>query len=618
MTRIAFLSYDWDYEVMAAYYEGMQSLVEATPDLQLVVFHAYGQYENFSLQEGAFELFELCDLQAYDGFVIQGNRMWPPDLRQGFVDRMRALGKPVVSINYPLEGACFVGTSNYDAMHDLAAQLLRDCAVRNPVFVNGFARSQEAQDRKRGFLDACAEARLADPVVYEAGWEMERGVEVAHQLLEQRDALPDAILCCNDDLASGLQETLQAAGVGVPDDVIISGFDNRENSLRATPRITTVDRDYVGTGISALQTVLSAVAGEQLPDKVYSPVQLVLAPSSGYDDDPERLSDMVERYYAMDHELKRFYEVLSRFQPTVLAADSLGEVLASCEKYFPSFGCEAAYLTLNGLALADSGAECFVPYGALSLLAAVGGPREGLHMDANHVYARFPSKQLLPSSVPMGPGMYIVFPMRHNTESVGTLVVKGLPSSLGHGYLTFVLTLLANSIASVRKRLMLQKVNKRLDGLYVHDHLTGLFNRFGLDRFGTIAYAHLLRDFDEAQFIFVDVDNMKGINDVHGHELGDQALRDAATVIERATVDENAFAMRYGGDEFLLICRRDVRDKLIDELCELKATYQRPYDLCLSMGLVRVRKEDNLSIHDAVELADSAMYRNKRLRHQHG
>ena len=167
MIRIAFLSYDWDYEIMAAYYEGMNSLVEVTPDLQLVIFHSYGQYENFALQEGAFELFSLCDLQAYDGFIIQGNRMWPPDLRQDLVDRMRALGKPVVSVNYQLKGACFVGTSSYDAMYELAARLLHDRAVRRPAFVNGLARSHEAQDRKRGFLDACAEAGIDDPTEYE-------------------------------------------------------------------------------------------------------------------------------------------------------------------------------------------------------------------------------------------------------------------------------------------------------------------------------------------------------------------------------------------------------------------------------------------------------------------
>ena len=616
MIRIAFLSYDWDYEIMASYYTGMKSIVDATPDLQLVVFHAYGLYEDLSLQEGALELFSLCDLQAYDGFVIQGNRMWPPAMRQEMVDRIHELGKPVVSINYELEGACFVGTSNYDAMHDLVAQLLRDCHLERPAFVNGFHKSKEAQDRKRGFLDACAEVGIVDPTVYEAGWEIERGVEVAERLLEHRDELPDALICCNDDLAAGVQQTLLEAGVRIPEDVITSGFDNRENSLRQTPRITTVDRNYEGIGRLALQTVLDAVAVGELPDKVYSPAKLMLASSCGYADDPAHTASMLGRFYDMDYELKRFYDMLSQFQPTVLSADSIDEVLRSCERFFPHFGCDAAYLTLNNRYLEDNGSDQMIPYGSMSLLAAVGGARDGLRKDSNHVYARFPSRKLLPHEVPMGPGFYIVFPLRHNTESVGTMVIEGLPVSVGYGYLTFVLTLLANSLASVRKRLILQKVNKRLDGLYVHDHLTGLFNRFGLDRFGTIAYEHLLRDFGEAQFIFVDVDNMKKINDSYGHELGDQALRDAAMVIERAILDENAFAMRYGGDEFLLICRHDLRDKLIGELRELKANYLRPYDLCLSMGLVRVRKQDDLGVYEAVELADSAMYRSKRDRRQ--
>ena len=133
-----------------------------------------------------------------------------------------------------------------------------------------------------------------------------------------------------------------------------------------------------------------------------------------------------------------------------------------------------------------------------------------------------------------------------------------------------------------------------------------------LERFGTIAYEHMLRDFEAVQLTFVDIDNMKGINDGLGHEEGDAVLRDTADVIRRSTAGENAFAMRYGGDEFLLISRRDLVPRLNEQLTLLKQSVDRPYDLSLSMGTIEACADERLSIDEAIRRADDKMYQIKR------
>ena len=218
----------------------------------------------------------------------------------------------------------------------------------------------------------------------------------------------------------------------------------------------------------------------------------------------------------------------------------------------------------------------------------------------------------LPAAVPRDEPLYMVFPLRHNATCIGALVTEGVSPLLGYGFLTIALALLSASIESVRKKEILQSVNSKLDDLYVHDQLTGLFNRFGLERFGKIVYEHLLRDFEEAQFIFVDVDNMKVINDTCGHEVGDQALVDTADIIRGAIKHENAFAMRYGGDEFLIISRRNLIDKLEHEQALLKEHSVRPYELNLSMGACRVLESEGCSIDEAIQRADALMYEIKK------
>ena len=614
MKRIAFLSFDWNYEIMASYYEGMESFLARHSDVQLFIFNAFGQYASYEPEEGSFEVFSLCDLSNYDGLIVQGNRAWPPALRQELVDRVHALGKPVVSINYELKGAVTVGTDNYEAMYGLVERVLTDRQVARPAFVNGLSTSWEAQARYRGFSRACEHNGIKNARFYQANWEMEEGVRVAQELLSAPDELPDVIFCCNDDLAVGIQETLQAHGVKVPEDVMISGFDNREIGLRAHPRITTVDRDYRSIGETALSTLVALLDGGAVSPFVPSPVRYVLSASCGYPTPAESREKFAESLYAKNYALRQFFDVLTRFQPAVLNADSLLGVILECEHIFPEIRCPNVYLMINEDYLSTDAALSFLPYGDASLLMAHSGTNIKTGSDERHVYARFPSKDVLPVQIPMYSRLYMVFPIRHGTTCIGTLVTDGVSPAMGHGFLTIILTLLASAIEAARKREILQSVNSRLDDLYVHDHLTGLFNRFGLERYGIIAYDHLLRDFDEAQFIFVDVDWMKQINDVYGHDAGDQALRDTAEIINRATENENAFAMRYGGDEFLLISRRDLTSKLEHELAALKERVSRPYDLSLSIGASRVLGSELMTIMEAVERADTKMYEIKKAR----
>ncbi len=151
MKRVAFLSFDWDHEVMSAYYEGMQVCLDERGNTALFIFNAYGEHEGLDAGIWALDLFSLCDLESYDGFLIQGNRTWQPSERQRLVQKIRALGKPVVSVSYQIDGAHYVGTDNYVAEHDLVQRVLKDCGCTRPVFVNGLATSVEACERLRGF-----------------------------------------------------------------------------------------------------------------------------------------------------------------------------------------------------------------------------------------------------------------------------------------------------------------------------------------------------------------------------------------------------------------------------------------------------------------------------------
>lgn len=608
---MAFLSFDWDYEIVAEYYRGMEDYLAEHRDMRGVIFNAFGHYhKSYEAEPGSYEVFSLCNPHDFDGFLIQGNRSWPPALRQQFVNRFRSLGKPVVSINYDLEGAHSVGTNNYEAMYDLVTKVVLHHGCMRPAFVNGLATSVEAQDRARAFRDACRDCGVSDSRFYQANWQTEAGVEAAHAMLGAPDDLPDVIFCCNDDLAIGVQGTLQESGVRVPDDVMITGFDNREISSATTPRITTVDRDYRTVAITALDALRQLMDGAELPNRLFSPIQYHWRDSCRCENrtKPHSMSDL----YKLDNSLKHFYEVVSHFQSDILNATSIRDVLGMCDSYAHEVRCPNVFVTLNDRYM-HSEDSSGTHFGPISHLAVCEG---GIRLEHNerHVYATFLTEQLLPPQIPLDAPLYIVYGLHRNGSGIGTFVTEGLSPIAAHGFLAFALTLLSVAIENARKTRLLTEANARLNDLYVHDELTGLFNRFGLKRFGTPTYERLLNDQGFALIIFVDIDNMKLVNDTYGHKAGDEALRDTADIIHRASLGEDAFYMRYGGDEFLLISRNNIQRKIEDQLGLLKGTTMHPFDLNLSIGVFEVRREYHYSIEEAITRADAKMYEIKRAR----
>lgn len=613
MNKVAFLSFDWDYEIISEYYLGMQDYLQEHDDLQVIIFSAFGHYyASLDPQEENYEVFSLFNPLDYDALIIQGNRSWPPELRQVFVDRMVALGKPAVSINYDLAGATTVGTDNYQAMRGLVGKVITERGCTHTAFVNGLATSVEAQARARAYRDVCAELGVEDARFIQADWEIEAGIETAQKLLAEGGELPEVFFCCNDDLAVGLMETLQEAGVRVPEDVMVSGFDNRELSLRTAPRVTTIDRDYASIGRTALDTVQALLRGETLPGHVASPVEYILTRSCGYEgaSDEGALGDL----YTLDNSLKRFYELMNEFQTLVLSQDTLPDVFAKLERFAPEVRCPNVYISLNERFLHREQPDEALSYGAVSYLMAHSGDAILAASDKQHIYASYLTERLLPPSIPLKHPIYVVYPLRHNATCLGIVVTQGVSPLIRHGFLTFFISLLAGSFESVRRSEMLHEANRRLDHLYVHDELSGLYNRFGLERFGRIAYDRLLREDGEAYFVFVDIDDMKSINDEHGHKMGDNAIADSADVIRRATVGEDAFCMRYGGDEFLIICAHDLRSRVMDELQLLAGRTHQPYRLSLSVGACRVSASERLTMEEAIHKADTSMYRKKRAR----
>jgi len=173
--------------------------------------------------------------------------------------------------------------------------------------------------------------------------------------------------------------------------------------------------------------------------------------------------------------------------------------------------------------------------------------------------------------------------------------------------------------ASLRKELSRLEVFRTLA---YRDPLTGLWNRrYFEERWGEeLSRAERTPD-RQVSVMVIDVNDLKVINDVHGHPTGDRVLAWVATFL-RSGVRAHDVCCRTGGDEFAVILPdvgRDGREMLIGRLRRALVdanSVQRP-NVGLSIGAVSY-PTDGRGAEELIERADAAMYHDKRTQKEKG
>jgi len=165
------------------------------------------------------------------------------------------------------------------------------------------------------------------------------------------------------------------------------------------------------------------------------------------------------------------------------------------------------------------------------------------------------------------------------------------------------------------------KAEEALLALSLTDELTGLFNR---RRFFVLTEQYLkvaIRTKKRSLLLYIDMDELKWINDHYGHNEGDRALIDLSNILKK-TFRESDIIARIGGDEFVALLESTVENdeilitRLSENIKDHNAKQTRHYKLSVSVGVAQFDPENPISIDDLLSEADALMYAQKRKRAQ--
>lgn len=166
----------------------------------------------------------------------------------------------VFAYSHGTETDTYVTYSNRDSAADMIRYLLNKGHERIAV-IAGHPHSYPTAQRLLGVQMALQQAGLALPQEYiqYGNWEYESGKEQTRKLLKL-DLLPTAIFAMNDLMAAGCMAELMSAGLRIPDDMAVAGFDNREIAAYLQPSLTTVALPTTEIGTEAALRIIDMIS----------------------------------------------------------------------------------------------------------------------------------------------------------------------------------------------------------------------------------------------------------------------------------------------------------------------------------------------------------------------
>ena len=213
---------------------------------------------------------------------VRGALITPTDPAN--LDAFRRHGIPHVLVDRVLDRAAGCSVSVDDVTGgELAVRHLLDSGHSRIAYVSGPAHLAQCRDRRLGAQQALAAAGLdaeALTVIEVPALDAAAGRDAGARLLGRRQR-PTAVFCANDLLALGVLQSVFGAGVRVPEDLALVGYDDIEFAAAAAVPLTSVRQPAFRIGRSAARLLLEETSGEQHEHErvVYEP-ELVVRRSS--------------------------------------------------------------------------------------------------------------------------------------------------------------------------------------------------------------------------------------------------------------------------------------------------------------------------------------------------
>ena len=511
-------------------------------------------------------------------------------------------------------------------MYELTDHLIRKHDVKRVIYVKGIVGNIECAERKRAVTDALAEHGLELAGTIQGDFGFYGAMLKVREWLKKGEELPDAFICANDLMALGTINELHKNGIEVPRDVLVTGFDHSRESQLSYPLVATVSRQWDTMGEHVYDTLKAQIEHPDPSFRMEFESSFVPSESCGCAAREKSVLLRLEKVRNIYPDTIRSDMIDLFFQQVRLEMDSL----ESMQEFYESavetfgvndfFGSDYCFCTdrrffeedtedylLNANCVADEVDVLYEKKKGKSIPQQVIKTR-----DLYPGYTKRKGKS----------DLYIICLLNSLDFYIGYIAIRNSPDTLYNLQLKRLVNNLNLLLITIKRYIFSQKNYRKLREIYMTDFLTEMYNRTGCEK----ALFSFIEDEKAAGrstvLLFVDINNMKDINDDYGHLNGDLAIKATAEAMRRS-LPEGWLLGRYGGDEFIAVGKY-TDDMMIDRYRATFATTLEntisglhiAFNLSASTGYCIIHPDDTGTIDDYLRIADESMYEEKEKAHR--
>ena len=584
-------------------------------------------------------LSKLSDCNLLDGIIIVSGGYITDMEEKDLVKSLNFLkGKPVISlsVSLPFKFDSYCTTvSIQDAYDDVVGHCKNVHKCKRIAFLSSsYTHSREAKSRFEAYKNALEKHGypFEKSLIFQSDFSYHHTLKYLKDIFTcPEDVDFDACLCANDRMAAAMIEVLKKAGVKVPEDVKVFGYDNSAMAIANNPSISSINHNLSYQGKMCAELMHKVFSGRIIPKVTDYQVQPIYRKSCGCcpnepDNEPFTYDVLTNSLYN-NSDIMKIYLLLSQLQTKQsrkFFADAVDTSLAAVTEN----------ITAISVVLFDD------PVDATNIteFEYPSHARQVIYLDAENPSANSvvdieinPITEFTASPILKGQksGNFIVHPIYNGNYQYGYLVAREKADN--HVMNLVLLKIIANvfvnsfdlSDAELKNRNLstkntqLAKEKKLLTKQSNTDEMTGFLNRRGFLEIGQQTVNNSLELGVSGCLFFGDMNGLKTINDTLGHDAGDAAILAQAEVLKNAFRSSDVIG-RLGGDEFVIIAVGASIDQLdtfrleVEKLCkEISLERNLPKTISISLGGVPYDSE-NCDLKTLLASADKALYTQKR------
>lgn len=617
--RIALITNASNFERQKNIIKSIHQTLRKMGGFTLYVISNYGIFvDDMPYSHGEASIYSLLKYMKFDGCILEGN-IGSHHLLNIIADKLRQKNIPFVTINIKMEGAPFLSLDSYEAGCELLIHLIEkhNCSRINIVLNKD--REVISMQALQAYKDVLVRKGIPleeKRIIYQTV-SIQNGRNLYQIFEEQGIGDAQAVLCVHDVSAIGLCMELESRGFKVPDDMLLCSLNRSTNSIVFRPDITGADRMDAELSAKACYLLTDMINGKEVSMENYNKGNIYYGQSCGCRNHQVEESALQHQQLILAKvEAGNQISRMMQFNDALEEVNSLDELGHNINSMLQGINCKEYFCCLNQRDLKyivneeeQVSQEIESPFD--DTMVAISGmtQRSGEIRDFS-----FPIKNLVPVKA-MDGDIFIFYPIHHRDRVYGYMVFLNEYFPIDLYNYRICHESIGSSIENLHRQMILKSSIKELDRLHMRDQLTGLYNRFAINRF----QANYVEKGSYSVAI-LDMDGLKTINDSFGHLTGNHAICITADVI-RDSVQKGDMVIRYGGDEFQILSHNteyeyweNLRIKINKILADQVEQQKLPYELGVSLGYAISKKECPFTLVECCELADKAMYKNKKMR----